>query len=290
MLSHNPHAHRKLFHFYSALLRHWTTALQLIARPSKSDQAFVSDLAAHVSLLASSILAALPQDSDSAVTSSILTFFELLSASSVPKTVPIVLPTPYVTYTLVLSSSLATLSRISGVFANYKNAFDVHPTPISNYYSSDLLDTFNGYLMDACNLLWRSRAFLTSERNSAGCLCSPPVRDALSRFVGATDGDHTMGAVFGLSQHPVLARLAAAVWRGLEDARIAQQGHDAAHIVRLTGPVSQRSLAALAKHGGVDVQWKQYRVRMLNWLEDHGCRGIKALMFATMTGLREASG
>jgi hypothetical protein len=55
--------------------------------------------------------------------------------------------------------------------------------------------------------------------------------------------------------------------------------------VRHNGPVTQRSLEALAIDGGVRVGWGDYRLEVLAWLEGHGVGGVGELMFCTMKQL-----
>ena len=55
--------------------------------------------------------------------------------------------------------------------------------------------------------------------------------------------------------------------------------------VRHAGPITQKSLAALGREGGVKVDWKEYRVAVLRWLEGVGVKGIRELGGATMKGL-----
>lgn len=57
---------------------------------------------------------------------------------------------------------------------------------------------------------------------------------------------------------------------------------------RHTGPVTQRSLEALAMDGGVRVGWADYRLEVLKWLGDRGVDGIGELMFCTMKHLMAA--
>lgn len=55
--------------------------------------------------------------------------------------------------------------------------------------------------------------------------------------------------------------------------------------VKHEGPVGQRSLAALARDGGIKISWKEYRVHVLKWLEAMGIDGPGLLGSATMKGL-----
>ncbi|KAF2182814.1 Mis6-domain-containing protein [Zopfia rhizophila CBS 207.26] len=289
----NPEAYEKLLKFYTDILRHWMT----MATPqsahtsngalSSPDQKYLNDLVTHVSDRSLSILLSSSQDANSALISSIVSFYEILSLSSRPTVIPIILPPPHLIYLLVQSPSQTTLSRICGILANYKIAFDSHPTPIGAYYPAPMTNRFNGYLMDVCNLLWRSRA-LTFDNNSLGCFCNSAVREILNTHMGQIDREYGIAFAFGLPYNACLASMSAAAWRSLEEAEIQKEGYDPNAVNRHKGPVGQRSLVVLAKNGGVDLSWKQYRVYVLNWMNERGYGGIKDLMFATMTGLKES--
>ena len=67
------------------------------------------------------------------------------------------------------------------------------------------------------------------------------------------------------------------VFRELEDAAGVE--------IRHAGPLSQRSLAVLGKEGGMRLGWREYRVHVLQWLEEMGVGGIGNLGRATMKGL-----
>ncbi|KAF2202314.1 Mis6-domain-containing protein [Delitschia confertaspora ATCC 74209] len=292
LIRNNPRAFEKWIPMYTSLFRHWTAQVAPQADSAvtgATEQRNFIELVAHVSDLSLSIIASTPPLTNSPTVASILTFFEVVSTSSVPKVIPIILPPPQLIYSLVMSSSATILARTCGILANYKSAFDTHPTPISQYYPTAMTNRFNGYLMDTCNLIWRSRALLTADANSVGFYCSPAVREALNTYLLKMDREYGVSFAFGLSHNPLLSSLSAATWRSLEDAMIEKEGYDRHAVNRHKGPPTQRSLAVLAKEGGVDIPWKQYRIHVLRWLDERACGGIKNLMFATMTGLKDAA-
>jgi centromere protein I len=55
--------------------------------------------------------------------------------------------------------------------------------------------------------------------------------------------------------------------------------------IRHAGPITQKTLITLGKEGGVKVDWKEYRVHVLRWLEGMGVGGVRELGGATMKGL-----
>lgn len=64
-----------------------------------------------------------------------------------------------------------------------------------------------------------------------------------------------------------------------------EEGGEAAVKVRHAGPITQKSLASLGREGGVKMDWKEYRVAVLRWLEGIGAGGVRELGGATMKGL-----
>lgn len=74
-----------------------------------------------------------------------------------------------------------------------------------------------------------------------------------------------------------LASLSIAALRDLEEAEDT--------LIKHTGPVGQRSLAALGRDGGLKIGWREYRVHVLKWMEAMGANGIGKLGSATMKGL-----
>lgn len=142
---------------------------------------------------------------------------------------------------------------------------------------------FNGFLMDICNLLWRSRAFNTTDTNALGCLLPPSLLPPLRTY--ASTLDYTLAALFSLSQNPTLSALSIAAFRDLEDA--AEEKEEGTVKARHAGPVGQRSLAGLKGDGGLDIGWPEYRLEVLRWLEERGVEGVGELMFCTMKHLME---
>lgn len=69
----------------------------------------------------------------------------------------------------------------------------------------------------------------------------------------------------------------------MEDA--AAEADEEAVVMRHEGPITQKSLAQLARDGGVKVDWRAYRVAVLKWLEGMGVGGLRELGEATMKGL-----
>lgn len=58
---------------------------------------------------------------------------------------------------------------------------------------------------------------------------------------------------------------------------------------RHKGPVTQLSLKALARDGGLDVSWPDYRLAVLRYLEGKGVTGVGDLMYNVSCGSDEQS-
>jgi len=287
-----------LLGYYTCLLRHWISLLLSISDPQSQEVprmivAFAA-LTNHASLLSLSLLAS--HSPSQATISTVLTYHEALAyaishATTHPQ-VRILTPSTSTIYLLVfLHPGLSTLSRLCSVLATYKRTFEttmIKPPPGSKHeYPRDYVNHFNGFLMDICNLLWRSRAFNNTDTNALGCLVPPAVLPPLRAYVDALRPPQPFQSLFSLSHNPSLSGLSIAAFRDLEDKMGAEGGGGRAR-TRHTGPVTQRSLEALAMDGGFKVGWADYRLEVLKWLGDRGVDGIGELMFCTMKHLMAA--
>ncbi|KAF1990095.1 Mis6-domain-containing protein [Aulographum hederae CBS 113979] len=275
-----------LLQFYANLSYQWSIVASVDAvhgEPQESAKQAYHELSEHVATLA---LSALASDA-SRFSHAVLEYLEILSSlphESSPLglwSVPVVIPRPQVVYLLAFGSSLADLSRLCGSLASSKNAFEQSMRK-SQKYPSALTSRFNGYLMDICNMLWRLQALSKSDQNAMGCLSPPALTEALQQWLLALDRSYHTTLLFGLSHNYSTSALSIQVFRDLED-RAEEAGHDIR--IRHGGPVTQRTLAALPKEGGLSMNWKQYRLEVLLWLDSKGVGGIKDLMFATMKDL-----
>jgi centromere protein I len=193
-------------------------------------------------------------------------------------------------YTLFFSPGISTLSRLCAVLATYKRAFESAVTqPASpsagdspaEAYPKEYVSHFNGFLMDVCNCLWRSRAFNTGDVNALGCLLPAEVGGRLAAYVAGLDTGLQLSSLFNLSYSPVLALQSITYLRELEDKADEERGLSARH----AGPVTQKSLLQLGRDGGVEMAWAAYRLGVLRYLEDAGVGGVSELMYNTMRHL-----
>ena len=256
--------------FYTALLRRWTVALASVDQLPALANAAVAKLITHVNGLC---LTLLQTSSGISAHSLVLDFYEqsasLISNPRSSCRVRVVIPPSPLVYILYFTQSPVTVSRLCGVLARYKEGLQKAMTTARADYTPRYVNEFNGFLMDLCNCLWRSRAFNAKDNNSHGCLLPAPVVD-------------------GLSHSPVLGLLAISYFRGLEDAVIEGDGDDALG-ARHAGPVTRATLASLAQDGGLSMTWDEYRLGVLKYLEENGFRGVGQLMYNTMTTLMKKS-
>ncbi len=143
-----------------------------------------------------------------------------------------------------------------------------------------MVGKLNGYLMDICNLLFRSRAFNTTDPNAMGCLLPSSTLPVLESYLSALSPTYDLSTPFSLSYNPILAALSLAAFRDLEEASQPAEG-----IRHAGGPVNEKSLTALAEDGGLSLGWKDYRLRVMEWLAERGVEGVGELMGCTMKGL-----
>ncbi|KAF1997181.1 Mis6-domain-containing protein [Amniculicola lignicola CBS 123094] len=293
LIGKTPDSYIKLVGFYTELLRHWITRAKPTSpdvaqrATSSGDQKILNDLVSHVSTLSTSLLLSVPPSISTPLASAILSFYELLSTSSSPHRIPIILPPPYLIYTLAQSPSTDTVSRICGVLASHKLAFNNHPTPVNSYYPSSITRPFNFYLKDIHNLIWVSRAFQATEGKSNGFYIRPGVRDALDMYLADLDRTYNIGLAGRLTHNPLLASSAAAAWRELEGRVVESEGLDRESVAYHKGPVSEQALKVLPARGGVEVEWETFRREVLRWLADRGLEGVEAFVSATTgTGRR----
>ncbi|KAH8821570.1 Mis6-domain-containing protein [Xylogone sp. PMI_703] len=273
-----------LLNFYRQLLCQWASSI--LSGDSKERGAIpaISSLISRGSTLALTIL-----QSSFAIQSysTILDFYDttvfLISDPELRTTVRITIPPSALIYTLHFTLSLYTISRLSSILAQYKRAFELAMSLKSTDqppYQKEDVNHFNGFLMDVCNCVWRSRAFNTTDPNSHGCLVSQSTTAALSKYVARIDSSLSLTSLFGLSYAPVLCLLAISYFRELEDAAEEDEIEQ-----RHAGPVTQNSLKELQQEGGLKLSWPDYRLGVLRYLEDKGASGVGELMYNTMKHL-----
>ncbi|KAL2039154.1 hypothetical protein N7G274_008203 [Stereocaulon virgatum] len=270
-----------LLTFYTTLLTSWTThVLSTPSEPSPHQNNPLLSLLHHTSTLTLTLLTTSPtQHTLSQILTNLETQLPLLHA---PLSLPIPPPSPKTIYLILFTSpSLSNPSRLSSILATYKSALEGNTA--QQHRPPEHIPLLNAALMDTCNLLFRSRAFNSTDAHALGCLLSPPVIERLSSYTASLDPPQPLSGLFSLSSNPVLAALSIACFREMEDQ--AEEEKPGSVRVRHAGPVTQKSLSQLGREGGVNFDWKEYRVAVLKWLEAMGVKGVRELGGATMKGL-----
>lgn len=221
----------------------------------------------------------------------VLDFYEqtlrLVQDAELLKHIRIELPPSALIYMLFFSHSLSTQSGVCRIVASYKKGFETSATKRAggHLYSKEHVHSYNGFLMDMCNCLWRSRAFSRNEANTKGCVIPKPTVNALDAYITSVDGSFSLASLFDLSHSPALCYQSIQLVHDLEDEAMAQ---GASIFTRHAGPVTQASLVRLEATGGLSLTWQNYRVKVLQGLVAKNVPGVTELLKSTMTVLRNA--
>ncbi|TGZ84040.1 Mis6-domain-containing protein [Ascodesmis nigricans] len=284
-----------LLRFYTAFLRNW--AIQYAEKsPDTEDLTeetnIIRKFVKHVGQVCLQLQHTLKESA--IMIDGILSFYE--SASSLPwdnSLFYIELPPDPLVYWFVFVGDAMALSRICGILSSYKTGFDIAIQRKSNDinvietggYPQSHVTHFNGFLMDICNCLWRSRAFMrqgaepsSQDPAALGCNIPEPVTEQLSQ--AAQSRGEQLRSLFSFSHSPIFGNLAAECFRSLEEAQGVKKRH--------SGPVTQPSLKALGTMGGVKMSHLEYRIAVLKDLQEKGLMGMGEFMYNTMISLRTA--
>ena len=331
-----------LIRFYTLLLRMWTA--RVLSMPEAPWPQPLTLLIKHVFTLTLSILSVHHSyTAINAVLEYLAALGHTMSHATHHPAIRIIYPPPRVVYLLAfLNPTVSALSSLTATLAAFKLAFEasisrslarrssIHgnartsssqadspatpttpTTPLTTIaadYPRPYVNAFNGFLMDMCNLIWRSRAFNTNDTNALGCMLPASVNAALRAYANILNPPQSFTQLFSLSLHPALVALSIATFRALEDAAVEEEEQEARQTngddrlgfddvrvnghgrprrgrtitARHAGPVGQKTLSALAQQGGIVVSWADYRLGVLRWLSQMGAGGIEELMFCTM--------
>ncbi|PBP23893.1 Mis6-domain-containing protein [Diplocarpon rosae] len=281
-----------LLSFYRQLMGQWMVFL--LSHPQQNralSVTAVTDLTNHASNLALNII---QTSTVVEALSTILDFYEttasLITHASLKSIARITIPPGGVVYCLLFTSSLNIVSRLCEILALYKRAFEramaskmTNPSGSEQpSYHKDYVSHFNGFLMDVCNCLWRSRAFNTTDPNALGCMLPPTVTQALSKYISGLDPALSIPSLFSFSYSPLFSLFAISHVRQLEDDSEDRIGR------RHAGPVTQSSLKQLEEDGGLRLTWPDYKLGVLTYMESQGIAGVGELMYNTMKHLMTA--
>lgn len=276
-----------LLKFYTSLLRRWTITMEAAESIDTLPWATVPHLIDYVNQLALT----LTQTSPTVKTYlAILDFYEaaanLYSRTKLLQYIEITIPPPLLVYLVYFSPSLAAVSRLCGILASYKRAWQtVMSSAVARHLTRrerDQINVFNGFLMDLCNCMWRGRAFSKTDLNAQGCRIPQSVQTTLEGHMRSVDPDLSLATAFGLSHSPLLCLQSLSYIRQLEEDEMEDLR------ARHAGPVTQASLGRLANRGGLALSWQEYRSGVLEYLEAKGFPGISDLMYNTMKNLMRA--
>jgi centromere protein I len=286
-----------LFGFYSKLVPRWLNAFaKAPTQDLQSRRNSLEQLVDHVSTVAISALVS-STASSTAIANYFLTVAEasltVLESVKAPKPIPVVLPPPRLFYMLLFAPSLDAVSATLSALAIFKVVVERVLKIPSKGRLADLvsasnntaLASLNAYLLDTANLLWRSRALAPDPPANTACMVPEATRKALMAYLPALHRHYSLPLVFGLTGHTLLSGTAHAAWRGLEDELLTDGDKmlvDTAQDKRHTGPVSQRSLAALGHDGGVVADWREVRQRIVGYLDSRGADGFERFRKAAM--------
>lgn len=276
---------------YTRLLRHWATTLLSETDIPVHTADTMTRLVEHVGKLCLTVI----QNSPSTTTQlAILDFYDQLASMMrhprILQHVQVTIPPATLVYMLHFSLFPATVSRLCGILALYKQTLEQimtrglkrQLTP----YEVEHVDTFNGFLMDICNCIWRGKAFTTTDANAQGCLMPQIPLMHLGPYVSRLGSNLDLASLFTISYSPTLALQSISHVRQLEDAE--DEENDIELRTRHGGPVTQTSLAQLSRRGGLTLTWQEYRSGVLRHLEDVGLKGVPDLLYNTMKNLKDA--
>lgn len=283
----------QLLDLYASLLRHWGVTLLFHETIPQHASASISLLMERANQLSLTLLQTCRTENTS---HKILNYYEraafLYSQTNLLRTLQITNPPVALVYSLQFSPSLATISRLCSVLTAYKQACAVYMSnaakKLGPAYDKKQVNTFNGFLMDICNCLWRGKAFTKSDAHAQGCMVADEVIRGLEGYVnsltGSGSGEMVLGALFTMSYSPLLCLQAMEHVRQLEEKEDEEVELQARH----AGPITQKSLAQLARKGGLELAWQEYRLGVLRRLEGKEWKGISDLMYSTMRNLLDA--
>ncbi|KAI0381712.1 Mis6-domain-containing protein [Hypomontagnella monticulosa] len=274
----------QLLEFYTSLLQNWTIFLASLEQKSTHTSTIVADLVAHVNDLCLTLIQTSPTNS---TYSRVLDFYEqtalLASNPQLLSHTRIMIPPSTLVYILHFSLCPNVLSRLCAILSNYKAGFQKAMVTSRSDYTSEYINEFNGFLMDICNCIWRSRAFNRNDVNSHGCLIPRSLTEDLTSYVNSLNMGGSLSTLFSLSYSPVLGHSAISHFRELEDEELERGTGELS--TRHAGPVTRASLTTLANNGGLRVVWDDYRLGVLSYLERKGMTGVGQLMYNTMTNV-----
>lgn len=322
----DPHSRIDVINYFCSLVQRWATIIR--PKPNHRSEPPLTQLIEKIEPIIfamSGSLTSFPLPQRTLLSISILQFYTTLAEvyTHAPTTTSIRLTVPpaSLVYQLIFSPTLTHISSLSSILSKYKISFEEsvaaqkqdrepsqekqdRPKP----YPTAIVAQFNGYVIDICNLLWRNRALNTEDANAVGCHIAKSTVEEWKQYLQDLNDvqenayRYQLSSVFSLSYNSILSASSAACFReiykeakqknesGIGNGNGNKNGAGGADYI--TGipsqPVTQRSLSALKDDEGISVGWQEYRLRVLDWMDERGCAGIGELMRRTMKALRKS--
>lgn len=285
-----------LLTLYTNILHHWASVLRAANPFPRNATRSVTALIQHAHSLCLTLFQnSATIETEAAVLSLYEQMLDLVQDPKLGQFVRVELPPGELVCTMLLSNSLATVSRTCYILVCFRNEISkvVNSQQSSGTdgrltvksYSRRDIDRLNAHVADVCNSLWLWKAF-DDKKKGIGLQVPRPTVDALARFVTSVDRKFSLAAMMSFSYSPVFCRLSINRMRDIEDERAAA---DDTIETRHPGPVSPQSLIRLASSGGIKIEWQEYQVQVLETLHNQGFEGIGALLRSVIASLKAQS-
>ncbi|CEJ81095.1 hypothetical protein VHEMI01241 [[Torrubiella] hemipterigena] len=288
-----------LVKLYTNILHHWASVLKA-ARPFPANGGrSITELIESASRLAVTLL----QNSPTIATQSVvLALYEqaicLARDLTTGQYIRVELPPTVIINQLLFSNSVAILSRTCSYLFQARQTIkkNVESTRASSANSSMMVSTasypktyvarLNSHVADACNFLWRWRAFNTAG-GAKGASVPTETVEALQRYIRTVDNTFTLASIASFSYSPILCKISIDCMRRLEDKEIANNPDIE---TRHPGPVTAAGLTRLARGGGIKLDWEKYQTSVIEALDKQGFTGIGELLRGVLATFRNKNG
>ncbi|KAG0165124.1 hypothetical protein DFQ30_008930 [Apophysomyces sp. BC1015] len=208
-----------------------------------------------------------------------LSFFELVSSISIHHDIPeIIIPAAPFVYRTFFSVTPMAVSRVCGIIAQYKKAFEDNDRKTSDWVSrhtQSYLDHFNAYVMDICNALWRNLALSRTGQTAMAFSLTDEIIEKYKDICETRDEQLSLSlslthsaAFIGFSKRFTVAK---------EDGIGVSLRHD--------GPLTSQYLKELSQNNGLPWSYSEFRFEYLDYISKLGLRGVHDLLYSCMNSL-----
>lgn len=239
------------------LLRHWA-----VSSTGAKDVQPIQDLATFVDHLCLELLRNTSTTPSYATNHAILSFFETTASLLPDYDIPtIYVPSSGIIYHFLLSNNGVDLSRICGILAKYKTSFEEQ----ERHGQVSDVDRFNGFVMDFCNTIWRSRALNKTDQNA----------------VGLDIDDETIGQL-----NSVCEERGQSLLHAFSITHSGAMGYFAYEFMeKLVPSQSVKKPITLASVKELNLSYMDVRIAFLNSLKERGFTGLYAFLYGSMASL-----